>query len=87
MSESPKWIQKAKDTHNFHCKRLALDEKWRTTNTAKALRRSIGSISEDLLIARWLRTHEVKLEKFKYAYEALEFIREQERKQEMDEIT
>ena len=86
MSEQPKFIEKAKETYKFHrAKRLASD-KWTTVQTAKALRRSIGSISEDLLIAKWCKTHEKELERFKYAYEALEYIRNKKRDIDLDEI-
>ena len=86
MSEQPKFIEKARETYKFHRSKRISNEKWTTVQTAKALRRSIGSISEDLLIARWLKTHEKQLEKFKYAYEALEFIREKQKEQDLDEI-
>ncbi len=86
MSESPKWMEKAKETYKFHRSKLMNDDKWNTAKTAKALRRSIGSISEDLLLARWCKTHEEKLKRFKYAYEALEYIREYQKELELDEI-
>jgi len=87
MSEQqPKWLEKAKETYRFHRSKLLAHDKWNTSQTAKSLRRSIGSICEDLLIARWCRTHEKQLEKFKYAYEALEFIREKQKEQDLAEI-
>lgn len=76
MSEvQPKWLQKAKETYQFHRTKLVATDDWTSVKTAKCLRRSIGSVSEDLLIARWCKTHEKQIEAFKYAYEALEFIR------------
>lgn len=86
MSEDPKWIERAKETHRFHRSKLLSDDKWTTTRTAKALRRSIGSVSEDLLICRWLKTHEKELLKFEYAYQALEFIRDKQREEEREEV-
>ena len=86
MSEQPKYLDKARETYKFHRSKLLSDNKWTTVKTAKALRRSIGSISEDLMIARWLKTHEKQLEKMKYAYEALEFIREKQKEQDLDEL-
>lgn len=86
MKEQPKFIEKAKETYRFHRDKLMSNDKWNTAKTAKALRRSIGSISEDLMIARWCRTHEPQLMKFRYAYEALEYIREKMKEQETEEI-
>jgi hypothetical protein len=86
MSEQPKWIEKAKETYRYHRSKLLSNDKWTVGQTAKSLRRSLGSISEDLLIARWCRTHEKQIEKFKYAYEALEFIREKQKEQDIAEI-
>lgn len=86
MSEQPKFIEKAKETYKFHRSKLLANDRWTTVQTAKSLRRSIGSISEDLLIARWCKTHEKELEKLKYAYEALELIREKQKAQETIEI-
>jgi len=86
MSESSKWIERAKETRKFHRSKILTDEKWTIQQTAKALRRSLGGICEDLLIAKWLKTHETKLERFDYAYQALEFIRDKQREDDLDEI-
>jgi hypothetical protein len=82
MSEQPKWIERAKETYKFHRSKVISDDSWTIAKTAKALKRSSGSISEDVLIVRWLETHEKQLEKFPFAYEALEFIRK--RRKELD---
>jgi len=86
VNEQPKFIEKAKDTYRFHREKLLSNDNWNSTKTAKALRRSIGSINEDLQIARWCKTHEKQIERFKYTYEALEYIREMKNKQELDEV-
>lgn len=79
------WLERAIQTHNYHCSKLKEDEGWTITDTSRTLKRSLGSICEDLLIAGWLRTHETKIRRFKYAYQALAFIRN-ERKHMMTEI-
>jgi hypothetical protein len=84
--QQPKFIERAKETHRFHRSMLLANNKWNTALTAKALKRSIGSISEDLLIARWCKTHEGKLSDFDYAYEAIEWIREKEKQQELEDV-
>lgn len=86
MNEQPKWIKRAKDTYKFHRLHLLADDKWTVRKTADALRRSLGSVCEDLLIARWCKTHERQLEKFEFAYEGLEFIRNKQKEQELEEI-
>ena len=87
MSEpQPRWLEKAKETYRFHRSKLMETDKWTSVQTAKSLRRSIGSISEDLLIARSCKLYEKELEKLKYAYEALEFIRAKEFEDETEEI-
>jgi transcriptional regulator len=77
------WIEKAKETFKFHRSKLISNEKWTATATAKALKRSVGSVSEDLMIARWLRTHEKQIERCETAYQALEFIRKAKKSMDM----
>jgi hypothetical protein len=86
MSLQPKFLEKAKETYKFHRAKLLSNDRWNTTLTAKALRRSIGSISEDLMIARACREYEKEIEKFKYAYQAIEFIREKNEEKDKVEI-
>lgn len=80
-----KWLERAIDTHNYHCRKVREKPGWTQTDTANALGRSSGSVSEDMLIASWLRTHEDKIRSFKYAKDALAFIRDKE-KSRMEEI-
>ena len=86
MSEEKKWLIRAKETYKFHRAKLLSDSNWNTILTAKALRRSHGGICEDLMIARWLKSHEKILEKFDYAYEALNWIRKKEKEQDLGEL-
>jgi hypothetical protein len=60
------------------------DAAWRVANTAKALKRSIGGVSEDLLIASWMKTHGDKIKSCQYAYEALMFIRDKKKTLALD---
>lgn len=86
MIEKYDWLQRAKETYNFHIRNKADNEDWTLKDTAKRLRRSIGSISEDLLIASWYKSNRKQLEKFEYCYEALAFIRKKEKEQEYEEL-
>jgi hypothetical protein len=69
------WIDRAVDVHNFHAQQVKSESSWTIHKTAKALSRSLGSVSQDLLLASWLKTHEKVLRRFSNAKDALEFIR------------
>jgi hypothetical protein len=84
MPEEKKWITRAKRTLEYHRKMCLTVNKWNITKTAKSLRRPIGGVCEDLLIARWLRAHEGQLDKFEFACDALEFIREKKKQLDLD---
>lgn len=75
------WIDRAVATHNFHVEQLRKESKWRMEDTAILLNRSLGSVSQDILIANWLKTHENKIRSFKQRSDALEWV--YERKAEM----
>lgn len=70
------WINRCVEIHNFHVAQVKAEIGWTVEKTAKALQRSVGSVSQDLLIASWLKTHEKKIKRFKCMKDALEFIRE-----------
>jgi hypothetical protein len=78
------WIDKAKDIFRFHRSKLVTNERWTLTLTAKALKRSIGSVGEDIMIARWLRTHEKDICRCDTRAEALDFIRTKKKKMDME---
>lgn len=80
------WLERAKDTYKFHREKLTSHDNWTITKTSKSLKRSLGSVAEDLLIARWVKTHEKDLERFDYAYEAIAFIRKKEKEIEKEEL-
>lgn len=80
------WLEKAKETHKIHVANLKTQERWTIAKTAKALGRSIGSVSEDLMIARWWKVHPVKLEKMSSARDCLEWIRDKEKEIEREDV-
>lgn len=80
------WINKCIDIHNFHVSQVKEEPNWTIEKTAKALGRSVGSVSQDLLLASWLRTHEKQLRKFRNAKDALEFIRDRKREMRSREL-
>lgn len=77
------WLERVRATEEYHRSQLMLNKKWRLEDTAIQLHRAFGSISQDLLIASWLRTHETKISKFKTFTEAIEFVREAERQRKL----
>ena len=86
MNEIPAWLERAKETFKFHRAKLTSNDEWTIAQTARSLRRSLGSVSEHLLIARWCKTHEKQLEKFEFQYQALKFIREKQREMDKEGI-
>lgn len=85
-NKDPDFLKKAKETHRVHSANCREYKDWNISKTAKALGRSIGSISEDLLIVRWWKVFPVKIEKMRYAKDCLEWIREKANEQELEEI-
>ena len=69
------WQERVVDTARVHKRFLQSDSRHTLQNTADLLNRSIGSISEDLTIADWIKTHPKILE-MQSLQDALKFIRE-----------
>lgn len=74
------WLERAVQTYNYHRIKVNAKEDWTLIDTADALGRSLGSVSEDVTIASWLKTHEKQIKSFKYAKDALEFIRNRKKR-------
>lgn len=79
------WLDRAIEIHKFHINQLRDEPDWTIEKTAKALNRSIGSISQDLLIVSWLKTHEKQLKRFDSMREALAFVRSRKREMRLEE--
>ena len=80
------WLDKAIQVHKFHVSQMKDEPSWTIAKTADALNRSIGSVSQDLLLASWSRTHEKQLKRFSSMREALEFVRTKEREMKLSEL-
>jgi hypothetical protein len=80
------WLVRVRMTSRYHSNKMKADNGHRLTDTAKELKMSIGSVSQDLMVARWLRTHSNEIEKCKYLGEALEFIRKKKRSSLIEEF-
>lgn len=73
------WITTCIDIHNFHVSQVKAEPNWTIEKTATSLCRSVGSVSQNLLLASWFRTHEKQLRKFRNCKDAIEFIRAKKR--------
>jgi hypothetical protein len=80
------WLERAIQVYNFHISQIREEPKWTVARTADALNRSIGSVSQDLLLASWSRTHEKQLKRFASMKDALVFVREKEREMRTAEL-
>jgi len=80
------WINRCIEIHKFHVFQLKSEPSWTVQKTAEALQRSIGSVSQDLLIASWLKTHEKQLRRFGSMRDALSFVRARKREIRTQEL-
>jgi len=79
------WLDRAVQVYNFHIKQIKTESNWTMLKTATALNRSLGSISNDIAIANWSKTHEKQLRRLKSARMALDYIHGKE-KERLSEI-
>lgn len=75
------WLDRAVQVYNYHANLCREEKGWTIEKTATTLNRSIGSVSQDITVASWVKTHEKQLRRFHSMRDALEYIRE--KKQEM----
>jgi hypothetical protein len=80
------WIERCIEVHHFHIQQLKDENNWTIEKTAKSLNRSIGSVSQDLLLASWFRSHEKQLRRFTCMKDALEFVREKKKEIQLAEV-
>lgn len=80
------WIDICVEIHNFHVLQVRHEFGWTIEKTAKALNRSEGAVSQYLMLASWLKTHERQLRKFRCAKDALEFVRAKKREINSQEV-
>lgn len=69
------WLDRAVQIHNFHVANQKEEPKWTLEKTAEALNMSTGSVSQNLTIARWVRTHEKQLRRFRSMRDGLNYIK------------
>ena len=80
------WLDRAVQIHNYHVGLCRTEKGWTIEKTAISLNRSVGSVSQDLTIASWSKTHEKQLRRFHSMRDALEYIREKKAEMKDTEI-
>lgn len=73
------WLEKALEIYKFHIQHLKEDETWTLVKTATALNRSLGSVSQDVMIGDWYRTHEKQLRRCSSMQDAVAWIKVRKR--------
>lgn len=84
--KKPEWLARVKETHRFHIQHIKDNPKHTIADTCKLLKRSIGSVSQELKVASWLRTHSAQLEEFEFFHQAIEYIRQRKHKLLTEEL-
>lgn len=79
------WLDRAIEVHKFHIAQCKSESNWTVQKTADVLNRSIGSVSQDLLLASWSKTHEKQLKRCSSMRDALAFVRLKEREMRLGE--
>lgn len=73
------WFDRAIQVHNYHVSQCRDEPDWTLEKTAVSLNRSTGSISQDMLIATWSRSHERQIRKCRTLKDAIAFIQSKKR--------
>lgn len=73
------WQDRAKAVAKYHAMRCKEDDSHTLVATAKELGRSLGRISEDITIAKWMKEHP-RVEKFPNSRQALDWIKSEKKK-------
>lgn len=77
-----KWVERAKKVERIHKSYLADDSTWTLAKTAKLLERSIGKVSEDLMLAEWIKKNP-RVERIRVIQDALDFVRQLKREEKL----
>lgn len=80
------WLDRAIQVYNYHIGLLKSEKKWTIKDTADTLNRSVGSVSHDITVASWTRTHEKQLRRFHTMRDALDYIKEKKAEMRTMEI-
>jgi len=81
------WLDRAVQVHNYHVKLCKTCAEWTIAKTAADLNRSVGSVSQDISVAQWVRTHEKQLRRLRSMRDALDYIKSKKREMNGTEIS
>ena len=82
----PHWLDRAINIHNFHVQQCKDNSDWTITKTSEALKRSLGSVSQDILIASWSKTHEKQLRRCSSMRDALAWVKIRQQEMRLEEV-
>ena len=80
------WLDRAVSIHNYHIGMCKQERNWTIEKTAQSLNRSVGSVSQDITVASWVKTHEKQLRRFHSLSDALEWVKDRKREMKLREI-
>lgn len=80
------WLDRAVQVYNYHVQSCKAESGWTIQKTAQQLNRSVGSVSQDITVASWTKTHEKQLRRFHIMKDALEYIKEKKAEMKSQEI-
>lgn len=80
------WLDRAVNIYNYHVGMCKQEKSWTIEKTASSLNRSIGSVSQDITVAKWTTTHEKQLRRFHSLSDALGYIKDKKREMKLREI-
>jgi hypothetical protein len=80
------WLDRAVQVHNYHAGLCKKNPEWTIAKTAGDLNRSVGSVSQDITVAQWVRTHEKQLRRLRSMRDALDYIKNKKREMNGTEI-
>ena len=78
MTSAPKkqtWQERCKELHEYHIGQVKKTRGWTIRNTAKEVGRSVGCVSEDLMLFEFLRAHP-EIASLRRISDALDWIRD-----------
>lgn len=77
----PEWVKRALATQLYHVNSVQANPHHSYRDTAAELKRALGSIQQDLMLASFLQTHEDKLLRMDSAKDAIEFCKKIKKEQ------
>jgi len=74
VPKKPTWQERVKEVLAYHIQCMHKDRYWTIKKTAKELNRSVGSVSQDINLAYFIRSHP-QVENLRTYVQALEWMK------------